>query len=64
MPVLAVFADDDVIHHGQSAADNARRLLPTAKVEVLSECGHMMTFDQRDAVAALLAEFLDQGRGR
>jgi pimeloyl-ACP methyl ester carboxylesterase len=61
MPVLAVFAEDDVIHDGQSAAEKARRLLPTAKVEVLSACGHMMNFDQRDAVAALLAEFLDQG---
>ena len=61
MPVLAVFAEDDVIHDGRAAADNARRLLPSAKVEVLADCGHMMNFDQRDAVAALLAEFLDQG---
>jgi pimeloyl-ACP methyl ester carboxylesterase len=61
MPVLALFAENDVIHDGRAAADNARRLLPSAKVEVLSDCGHMMHFDQRDAVAALLAEFLDQG---
>ena len=63
MPVLAVFAENDVIHDGRTAANKARRLLPTAKVTVLPECGHMMNFDQRDAVAALLAEFLDQGTG-
>jgi pimeloyl-ACP methyl ester carboxylesterase len=63
MPVLAVFAGNDVIHEGQSVADVTRRLLPGAQVEVLQNCGHMMTFDRQDAVAALLADFLANGTG-
>jgi pimeloyl-ACP methyl ester carboxylesterase len=60
MPTLLVFASNDVVHDGRKAAAKARRLLPSANVELLQECGHFMTFDRQAAVSILLTEFLSQ----
>ena len=60
MPTLLVFASNDVVHDGPKTAAKARRLLPSASVELLQECGHFMTFDRQAAVSILLTEFLSQ----
>ena len=58
MPTLVVFAEHDICHDGPATAEKARRLLPTARVELLADSGHFVIFDTLPAVAALLADFL------
>ena len=58
MPTLVVFAEHDIVHDGPAAAEKARRLLPTVRVELLADSGHFVIFDRLPAVAALLADFL------
>jgi pimeloyl-ACP methyl ester carboxylesterase len=56
MPVLVVLAENEIIIDTSKALARTRRLLPTARTEVLADCGHMVTFDQ--SAAALLREVL------
>jgi pimeloyl-ACP methyl ester carboxylesterase len=58
MPVLVVFADQDVLQDATTLAAKVADRLPDARVEVVSGAGHMLTFDQLDAVAALVGSFL------
>jgi hypothetical protein len=43
---------------GARTAARAENVLPSARVELLEDCGHMMTFDRLRAVRALVGEFL------
>jgi pimeloyl-ACP methyl ester carboxylesterase len=58
MPVQCVFAAQDVIYDGARTAARAEKVLPSARVELLEDCGHMMTFDRLSAISALVGEFL------
>ena len=58
MPVLAVFADQDICQNGAATAAKVARRLPAARVELVSPSGHFVTFDCLDEVATMLTAFL------
>jgi pimeloyl-ACP methyl ester carboxylesterase len=58
MPVLLVVGEEEILYDGPRAAGHLRRTLPLAQVEVLSDCGHLITIDQPERLAALLQDFL------
>lgn len=63
MPVLAVLAGRSVMHDAAAAADEARRLLPAARVLLWAEATHAVTGEQPGRLAAEVAAFVG-GSGR
>ena len=61
MPVLVVVGEQEVIYDPQRFAAAAREALPSARVVVLPDCGHAVSFDQPKVTAELLGEFLAPG---
>ncbi len=61
MPVLAVFADQDICQDSPAVAAKVATSVPAARVETLSPSGHFVTFDRLPEVSSLLADFLDGG---
>ena len=58
MPVLVVFADQDLFQDASVAAARVAQRLPAARVELVSGAGHFVTFDRPAEIDALLSEFL------
>jgi len=58
MPVLVVVGEQEVIYDPSRFAARVRDVLPSARVEVLPGCGHIVNFDQPEQTAKLLGAFL------
>lgn len=59
-PTLVLWADDDrviPIEHGRLYAER----IPDATMQVIGDCGHAMYFEQPDAFADAVTEFLEAG---
>ncbi len=57
VPTLLVWGDDDKIVP-RSAGELYARLLRTARLEVVADCGHLVELEQPDKLAALVEAFL------
>jgi 2-succinyl-6-hydroxy-2,4-cyclohexadiene-1-carboxylate synthase len=62
MPVLAIAGDRDGRY--SDAARRMAREMPNARAEIVEHAGHAPHLQQPDAVARLLADFLDQDLGQ
>jgi pimeloyl-ACP methyl ester carboxylesterase len=58
MPMLVVVADQDICQDGPATAAKVARVLPAARVELVSPSGHFMTFDCPSEVGTMLTDFL------
>lgn len=56
-PTLVVYGSDDQILPPEQSLELAA-LIPGARLEVLSRCGHLLTWEQPEAVNALLMDWL------
>jgi pimeloyl-ACP methyl ester carboxylesterase len=57
-PALVACGDADLITPAEHSHEMAA-LLPAARVEIIPDCGHMLTLEQPARVAALLREWLE-----
>ncbi|MFD4367364.1 alpha/beta fold hydrolase [Rhodococcus sp. NPDC058521] len=60
LPVLGIFAGRSIVHDSAKAADNARRLLPNAQVEVWGEASHAISGEYSTGVAERVHTFLNE----
>jgi pimeloyl-ACP methyl ester carboxylesterase len=58
MPVLVVVADQDICQDGPATAAKVEKVLPAARVELVSPSGHFVTFDCAREVGTMLSDFL------
>lgn len=56
-PTLVVWGDDDRIVP-RSAADAYMRALPSARLEIVSACGHWVDMEKPDELARLVTSFV------
>ncbi|MDF2437252.1 MAG: peptidase family [Bacteroidota bacterium] len=57
MPVLVIIGDDDIINPPKSV-ERAKKMIPKVKTEILKDCGHFVTMDQKEKSNTLITEFL------
>ncbi|MFC2164467.1 alpha/beta fold hydrolase [Acidobacteriota bacterium] len=58
MPILLLIGKQEFLYNAKKAVERAKRILPNARVELLSECNHAIVSDQTALVRARLLEFL------
>jgi pimeloyl-ACP methyl ester carboxylesterase len=57
-PALVLLGDQEMIYDPMAAADRAKRLLPEAEVEVVSDVGHLLGMQRPDIINPRILEFL------
>lgn len=61
IPLLAIVPRHERFHDGPKTADQLRRRLPQARVELVDDANHMVFNDRPEIVEKLLADFLQPG---
>lgn len=57
IPVLVLIGDNDIINNKKSI-ERAKKLIPRAETEMVSQSGHFVSFDQAEIVNARMLQFL------
>ena len=58
MPTLLLIGKQEFLYNAKKAAERARRILPNADVELLSDCNHAIVSDQTELVSTRILGFL------
>jgi pimeloyl-ACP methyl ester carboxylesterase len=57
-PLYLLFGEREVLYNPCSAAERARRVMPDASVEIVSDAGHLLVLERPEVVNQRILRFL------